>query len=475
LLSNSLKSLINNRIIYIYSFLIYGSLVAGIVIPILVDLEIYYNSPIFSLIIGMGTIEAIFIIISTISLIFWGYVIDKSNRKEWALIGIFIIIVGTILIIFLPNIEYYVVGRWIMGIGLGVVAPVSFSLAGDLIKYENRGIVSGGLSIAILGGSGLAIIAGGLLGALNVFAPFVLIAFISLIIILLIILMPDPIRGQEEPELREFNNIVFNNKFHHRNKLVQYNKSMREIFFLLKRRTNLIMFIQGFFALIPSVILAYYLISFLRDNRYGGIGLSLGIAILLGLGIASGRLLGYIIWGILGDILQFRNNSLILGRGRVLVASITMLIQGPVMILAFLIPLPSLGEDVMFPNFIFENPSFIIFGCVFFVAAFIGGGSGPNRRSLAYDINEPELRGKISSLFSIGDQIGASFGLFIGNILIVLNGYVFAFVILSICYILAGIIWFLGVWTVRKDQQQLRSIMEKRASNYLLKSSSYSI
>lgn len=461
-----IKQLIKPEIIYIYLLLIYGSMVASIVIPLLTDLELFYNINIDNeILFRFGTIEAFFIIISTFSLFFWGYVIDRLNRKFWALVGLLIIFSGTMIIILTSSIYYYIIGRFLMGIGLGVITPVSFSIAGDIINYESRSFVGGGLSIAIIAGSGIAIIIGGGLGSFDIFLPFSLILILTLILIIIILLNPEPIRGREEPELRD--RYYINSKQMKENITnINQNLKPKSMMILLKRPTNILLILQGVFALIPSAMLTYFLISYLRDNRYGGVGLGLAIATTFGILIASGRLIGYLLWGFIGDKLQHSSNSKILGRGRVIVASITMAIQGPIMVFAFLISLPFLGnKPVVFPSFILTYNSFLIFGIVFFIAALVGGGSGPNRRSIAFDINEPELRGQAASLFAFGDQIGASIGLFVGNSLIIIIGYSSTFILLSLSYLLAAIFWLMCLRTIRSDQDELRKHMQFNIKN----------
>ncbi|MHA2365282.1 MAG: MFS transporter, partial [Candidatus Hodarchaeales archaeon] len=446
------------NVIFIYIILLYGSLVSSIVIPLLIDLEYAYNSFIldnWTNYFGMGSIEAVFITISTFSLFFWGFFVDRFKRKFFAISGILITILGALIIIIFPKfVEIYLIGRFLMGIGLGVITPVSYSLAGDIINYENRSTVSGGLSIAVIAGSGIAILSGSILGSINLFLPFILIILLSIILIILILLIKEPVRGQEEPELRKLVKIQDSNIINENFSVYSQTVSPRIMLLLLKRKTNLFMFLQGIFALIPSVILTYYLISFLHDNRYGGVGLELYIATFFSLGIASGRLIGYLVWGVIGDWLQVKDKP---QGGRVFVAAFTMLAQGPLMIFAFCISslIPFLGTtDISFPGFILDYPLFIAFGILFFIAAFVGGGSGPNRRSVTYDVNEPEFRGQASSLFSIGDQIGASIGLLLANSLIIYYGYDKTFIILSFGYIIAGLCWLLCLNVIKTDENK---------------------
>ena len=79
-------------------------------------------------------------------------------------------------------------------------------------------------------------------------------------------------------------------------------------------------------------------------------------------------------------------------------------------------------------------------------------------------MNEPELRGQTSSILAIGDQLGASAGLLLGNILIVAFSYTFAFAFLSLGYLIAGLFWIGAYKSIEKDEKDLRMNIEKRTS-----------
>ena len=100
----------------------------------------------------------------------------------------------------------------------------------------------------------------------------------------------------------------------------------------------------------------------------------------------------------------------------------------------------------------------------FFLGMLLGGASGPNRRSLSFDINEPEARGSISSIFTFADQIGASIGLFIASFLIPTLGYPQTFIaIVVIGYGLAMVLWIPSIFYVENDAKILRKILKDRA------------
>ena len=463
------------QIFPLYLISIFSSLATSVVIPILSDLGANYDLNKykfygFDLSLTVGSIEAGFVLISTISLLFWGYRVDKANRQRIFALGLIIFIGGLVIVLLqTSNILYYVIGRGLfMAIGIGSLGPAASSYAGDLLSFEKRSTINSTLSITGIGGIGVGILSSSILSSFYLFLPFIILIFLSLILLLIIIVYPEPIRGSEEPEIK--NILARNNNSKQKVIEIEQNYShhikVSSVSILLKRKTNLYILIQGFFALFPSIIFSYYLISYLHDTIYVGIGFASLYALILAMGPASGRLLGFPFFGWLGDKLHFSNNTRMKNKGRALVPTITMFIQAPVMILAFSIPLPQFSsnsnQDVI--QFLLIHPQFFIFGILFFIGAFIGGGSGPNRNSIIFDVNEPELRGQTSSILAIGDQLGASAGLLLGNILIVAFSYTFAFAFLSLGYLIAGLFWIGAYKSIEMDEKDLRMNIEKRTS-----------
>ncbi len=459
-------------LIPLYIVTLFTSLSESVVIPILVPLNNNYHLNgyyflIKDLTISIGFFEAIFVFISTFSLIFWGYRADKTNRRPLFIIGLLIFIMGDMLIIFQPqNVVYYLIGRcFLMGIGIGALGPAAYSYTGDLLSFEKRSQINSTLSIIGIGGIGFGIISSGILSRFSLFLPFIILGLTGLPLMAILIMFPEPIRGKEEPEIKQVLDLNSNSSTKIRELEESYSRNINvtSLEVILKRKTNIFILIQGFFALMPSIIFSYYLISYLNDTNYGGVGLDLTLAILLGMGSASGRLLGFPFFGWLGDKLQFSGNEKFKNKGRALIPTVTMFVQAPLMISAFLIVLPALNNSKqVFPDFIFLYPQFIIFGILFFVGAFIGGGSGPNRSSIMFDVNEPELRGQTSSILAMGDQIGASIGLLLGNIFIVAFGYAHAFAFLSIGYLISGIFWLGAYKSIEKDEEELRLKINQR-------------
>jgi predicted MFS family arabinose efflux permease len=105
----------------------------------------------------------------------------------------------------------------------------------------------------------------------------------------------------------------------------------------------------------------------------------------------------------------------------------------------------------------------LIFGLFFFLASFVGGGSGPNRRSLLYDINYPEHRGTTGALFYFSDQMGSALGLFLGSLLLSQVNYLSAFVIVALFYLIAAFCWTPAILYANGESKAMRNEMQFRA------------
>lgn len=416
-------------------------------------IEIYYN---FNY---LGLIEAFFIFISTMSLFIWGYLSDKYPRKRILLFGFTIVIISNIGILFADKIEIFILLRVLMGIGIGTISPISYSLASDFIEINERSTILGGSSVATISGSGMGIIIGGVLGGVDWKLPFLILSLFFGFLVVVFLSIKEPIRGEKEPELR---NLVNKNQLKDK-ELPLINK--RTFFSLFKKKTNLSMMSQGILALIPSATLNYYLINYLSDTRYGGIGLPLIWATVLALSSASGRIFGFLLWGYLGDKLHHKYQTT---KVKAILVTLTMGLQAPIIAFSFFNTLPVFrNPDSNVLIFVLSSSSFLIFMSFFFLGTLLGGASGPNRRSLSFDINEPEARGSVSSIFTFTDQIGASIGLFIASFLIPAFGYSQTFItIVIIGYGLAMILWLPSIFFVEKDAKNLRDIIKNRAEEF---------
>ena len=242
-----------------------------------------------------------------------------------------------------------------------------------------------------------------------------------------------PERGQQEPFFEKINN------FHY-----PFRITISGIIATLHSWTILGLLIQGFFALIPGTIFTYSLISFLSSEE--GLLLNIGQASIFALLIASGRALGYPIFGKIGDYFCVKYKE---PKVRAIIATICMAGQAIFFFVAFII---------INNNFL----SIIIFAAFFWIGSFIGAASGPNRTSLMFEVSFPEHRGSLGSLFSLTDQLGEVFGLVFSTYFLKLYSYVEVFTFSLVFYLIASLIWSLTITKLNADRLQIKIGMESR-------------
>ncbi|MHA1331929.1 MAG: MFS transporter, partial [Candidatus Hodarchaeales archaeon] len=327
----------------------------------------------------------------------------------------------------------YVIGRLLMAIGLSALSPLAYSILADFAKYSERGLVASGLNISWVGSSAAGILIG---AAFESFwnLSFLFIAILGGIVIIWQRFMEIPERGSQEPSFAEFED------FHYPWKI-----SFSSLVNALQSWTIMWLLIQGIFALIPGTIFTYWLISFLSSNQV--LGIKIGFTSIFAIVIASGRAVGYPVFGRLGDYLFSKKQT---PRARVVIASICMVGQAIFFFLSFMI----IDSNIL---------SVILFGVLFWIGSFVGAASGPNRTALLFDLSLPEQRGSLGALFSLTDQFGEIIGLFLSTYLLQSFSYIEVFLLSLIFYIFAGGSWSLAILTVEKEYTKVTSLLDHRA------------
>ena len=415
-------------LLFLFGLILLNGVGVTLPIPNLIQIGEQLNFPL------IGIVEALFILISILALVVWGYLVDKYDRKPLLYAANVIWLFPSACIFLFPDsLLIYVLGRLGMAVGLSAFSPLAYSIIADFAQYKNRGLVSSGLNLAWVGSSAMGIMLGAMFTS-NWYHSFGLVSGLGVVLLCCLFFLKMPSRGKKEPAFVELSNFQY-----------QWRIKLSLLPQMIKTRSLFWLLLQGIFALIPGTVFTYWLVSFLASSE--GMLVSIEIASVIAIIIASGRAPGYIIFGLLGDKLTANaENSAV----RAKIAASGMLLQAIFFFGAFLVLGSSLTEK-------------IVFSVLFWIGSFLGAASGPNRTSLLFDISLPESRGTLGAFYSLTDNLGAAFGVFISTLFLQSFKYDFVFITSLFFYILAALSWYRCVKYISHDQLLLEKIMTERA------------
>lgn len=383
----------------------------------------------------IGLIGSAFTLIAAVITLLWGYLSDKFSRK-WLLVAS--ILVGEVpcfLTGFVHNFSELLALRILTGIGIGGMVPVAFSLLGDLFTERQRSTAQAWYQAITAIGTILGMLVAGFLGpALGWRIPFMVVSAPNFLFLLgLVLFGGEPQRGAGEQEIKDL--VLSGKEYRSRLKFSDYIN-------LIKTPSNIWLFIQGIPGTVAWGILPYYIITFYQRHKGFSVELGTVLMLFLGIGVIVGNLLG----GIIGNKLYNRDKKLLP-------------IFNGVTTLVGIVPLMvTLSWPAPFnPGFINLIPP-IIFG---FLGAAIIAVAGPNVKAMLMNVNPPEYRGAISSIFNLTDSIGAGFGPYIGGLISAAKNLDFAMKTSVLFWIPCGLLFFVLVKYLPRDAEKLRRRMSE--------------
>ena len=415
--------------------------------------------------------DAFFVLISAFFALLWGYWADKIDRGKVLIAGAFSWTIGMVITAFSSNYLLLVISRVLSGAGLGCVLPVGYSIISDAIPAEERSGWFGTLAIlsSISNGAGQGLSA--FLGPIFSWRfPFLLLAIISIVVIIILFFVKIPQRGASEEELLDL--VELNLEY-------SYRISKKDLGGILKKKTNLYLILQGFFSIIPGTVLVFFTTSMLMLNYFNLIPLAIRLqtaTIFAGM-IGVGYILGNLVFSRLGDILFRRNKK---NRARLATFCLFLSIPFAIILLTSLRPINVTKLKIFYPDpipteelFIYilrtigeifvAYPSYIIFFIFAIMASMLGAGPVANRNAVMIDVNMPEHKGSAASFFKLSEQISKGITLLISFTLISILGSVFNMLFLSIFFWFpAAILWFLASKNVEKDMTYKSRILSER-------------
>jgi MFS family permease len=379
----------------------------------------------------MGFLFSISLLIATILYPLWGFLYDKYSRK--LLVSLAALIWGsTTWINALSRVfSQFFTTRIITTID-DAAPPGVYSLVADYFEPKDRGKAMGVINAsspigAILGTViPLMIIDAGL----NWRNAFFITGSIGIIMGLIIyFFIKDVPRGTSEPELS--------------GKLVSdiYKAKLSDLKILLKNKSLLLLYAQGFFGVFPWNAITFWIITYMVMERK----LSSELVMIVMVVWLIAMTIGNIIAGYLSDLL-FRKTK----RGRAMFGAIVVFFS------ALLIYLTMYSET-------FE--SFFFFGVL---TAFEIPMAGPSVSAAITDVTEPELRGSATAYLRFFENIGSSISPALVGIISMGSTLQFSITLISsLTWIICGILFIFLTLIIPKDIDRLRIIIRKRADELM--------
>jgi MFS family permease len=379
----------------------------------------------------MGFLFSISLLIATILYPLWGFLYDKYSRK--LLVSLAALIWGsTTWINALSRVfSQFFITRIITTID-DAAPPGVYSLVADYFEPKDRGKAMGVINAsspigAILGTViPLMIIDAGL----NWRNAFFITGSIGIIMGLIIyFFIKDVPRGTSEPELS--------------GKLVSdiYKAKLSDLKILLKNKSLLLLYAQGFFGVFPWNAITFWIITYMVMERK----LSSELVMIVMVVWLIAMSIGNIIAGYLSDLL-FRKTK----RGRAMFGAIIVFFS------ALLIYLTMYSET-------FE--SFFFFGVL---TAFEIPMAGPSVSAAITDVTEPELRGSATAYLRFFENIGSSISPALVGIISMGSTLQFSITLISsLTWIICGILFIFLALIIPKDIDRLRIIIRKRADELM--------
>lgn len=389
-----------------------------------------------------GRIAFGFWVIGGVVTLLIGYLTDKVSRRLLFVCIALLGMISCLLTAFAQNYEQLFVCRALTGISLGGAIPVTFSLVGDYFAPQNRAkaigfvLFSNGLGVTLgqfLAGFTSTACIGGVCGWR---VSFVLVSIPCMVVALLFLFtVKEPMRGRTEESLRELIE---------KGQAYTFRIRWRDYWGLFRIRSNLLLFINTLVGVAPWSVFFVYLNDFLAQDK----GYGVQAATLLVMTVGAGVILGLVISGIMGDFF-YRIKAKYLP----LYFAVTTA-AGVVPTLA-LLNWPGIVQG--------REPHYLLPGLVAFIMGIVISQATSPVKTILLNVNAPETRGSIFSLFNLVDDLGRGLGPVIVSLLIVLFGRQTAFNITVLFWLPTSLAAFLLMWTFPGDEHRLRELLSRRA------------
>ena len=431
---------------------------------------------------ALGILIGLYTIILGISILVFGYLTDKINRKRILILSGLLWAIPVIFYPFILEFWQLLLLRIIAAIATGVTAPLTISYLADMISPKSRSksfAVWGLVEIfATLFASFFALAFNlidfeaidptlTLTEKINFIAtnypnflstwrlPYFYLAILAIIVIILnFFIVVEPKRAGKET--------YFEDLLSKENLQYSYKIKISDLRYIFKRKSNFFL-IFNFFDVIASGLLVTNLFPYFQLEIGVNI-IDLKVIILFLILVIFGLILGQFWLAHWGDR-KVQKGDL---SGRVRVAVICSILNLPFLLIGFAMS-PNIPNQSFFFNSLIVNETgfwvlWIIYAAILGLGMAFTFGIAPNWYSSMIDVNYPEHRGTMIAVASFIDTIGRAIGAFIGAFLLLIIGITSTIIWTMLVFGIISIgFWIPLFFTAQKDFNSVNEIMKERA------------
>ncbi len=376
----------------------------------------------------MGAVSTGALIVGAILYPLWGYLYDRYARAKLLALASLIWGATTWLNALAPSYPAFLVTRASTGIDDSSY-PGLYSLIADYFGPSVRGKIYGLLQLtAPLGymlGMVLALLLGDLVGWRGVF--YITGGLGVLLAVVIFFGVREAPRGQSEPELADLEQIGV------------YRFDWQIAKGLFRKRSLILLFIQGFCGVFPWNVITYWFFRYLETERHYSADAVLVTMVVAVLVMAA----GYFVGGAAGDFLFKRTP-----RGRLIVSTAGVLLGAVLLALTLNVPLEN---QTLFMIMLGISSLFIPF-------------AAPNVTSTVYDITLPEVRSTALAVQYFIESAGAALAPLLAGLIAVNTSLKTAILLIcTLTWMLCAIFFAFTAYLIPRDIQTLRDQLRQRA------------
>jgi MFS family permease len=357
----------------------------------------------------------------------WGFLNDKYNRARLLSLASLIWGSTTWLGAIAPTYPLFLAARASTGIDDSSY-PGMYSLIADYFPPKTRGRVYGLLQLTTPLGYLLGMVLALLLGQVISWRQVFYITGSAGVLMAIVILLTvrDVPRGSSEAELQGV-------------ETGRYKFSWSETLQIFKKKSLIMLFLQGFFGVFPWNVITFYFFGYLGTER----GYNENTQLLIMAPAVIILALGFPLGGYLGDRLFKRTP-----RGRLIVSAVGVLLGAVMLNITMNVPASQVT----------------LFALLLFVTALCMPSSSANVLATVYDVTLPEIRSTANSIETFIESIGSATAPLIAGVIADATSVGYSIVIIcSVAWLICFAFLLGAIYFIPGDIRTLHTQLEERA------------